>query len=105
VAALDDLRVLVCLGGFAWRAALHWAGVRPKPAFAHGGEHRLGSGLVLLGSYHPSPRNVHTGLLTEPMLDEVFAGAQARRLGLSPGAAVGDVTWNALRSGGLRGSR
>jgi uracil-DNA glycosylase len=75
VAALDDLRVLVCLGGFAWRAALHWAGVRPKPAFAHGGEHRLGSGLVLLGSYHPSPRNVHTGLLTEPMLDEVFAQA------------------------------
>ncbi|SFW75354.1 uracil-DNA glycosylase [Amycolatopsis australiensis] len=77
VAALEDLRVIVCLGGFAWRAALRWAGVRPQPKFAHGGAHRLDGGLTLLGSYHPSPRNVHTGLLTEPMLDDVFGRARA----------------------------
>src|SRR5437870_10720436 len=26
----------------------------PRPRFAHGAEHRLASGLVLLSSYHPS---------------------------------------------------
>jgi uracil-DNA glycosylase len=76
VAALPRLRVLVCLGAFAWNTALHWAGVHPKPRFAHGAEHRLDSGLVLLASYHPSQQNTNTGLLTEAMLDAVFHRAR-----------------------------
>ena len=33
-------KVVLCLGGFAWDAALRVYGVRPKPKFGHGAEHR-----------------------------------------------------------------
>jgi uracil-DNA glycosylase family 4 len=83
VDALDGVRVVVCLGGFAWDAATRWAGVRPRPRFGHGTEHVVASGpregLVLLGCYHPSPQNTATRRLTAPMLDAVLL--RARDLG------------------------
>ena len=75
---LSDVKVLVCLGAFAWDAALRLSSVKPKPKFAHGAEHTTPSGLTLLGCYHPSQQNTFTGVLTEPMLDAVFL--QAREL-------------------------
>jgi uracil-DNA glycosylase len=71
-------RVIVCLGGFAWDAACRLLAVRPKPRFAHGAEHPVEGGPVLLGTYHPSQQNTFTGRLTEPMLDAVLQ--RARRL-------------------------
>lgn len=81
---LPHARVVLCLGGFAWDAALRRlasAGLpvpRPRPAFGHGAVASVG-GLSLLGSYHPSQQNTFTGKLTEQMLDEVFETARELR--------------------------
>ncbi len=80
---LSRARVIVCLGGFGWDAALRALGAfgvaipRPRPRFGHGAAVELGS-YALLGCYHPSQQNTFTGRLTEPMLDEVFATARER---------------------------
>ena len=77
----DSLRVIVCLGHFAWQAA--WREIArmgrpvpvPRPAFGHGVEVDL-SGLLVLGCYHPSQQNTFTGRVTGPMLDAVFERAR-----------------------------
>ena len=89
------VRVIVCLGGFAWQAAwpmLRSAGFtlpRPRPKFGHGSEVALatpagpGGGapagargqVLLLGCYHPSQQNTFTGRVTPAMLDQVFGRA------------------------------
>jgi uracil-DNA glycosylase len=84
---LPRVRVIVCLGAFAWdaalrvRAALGDPAPRPKPRFGHGAE-APGERWTLLGSFHPSQQNTFTGRLTEAMLDAVFA--RSRELAGSP---------------------
>ena len=92
VAELDhvkDVRVVVCLGAFAWdaalrlRAALGHPPPRPRPKFGHGAlwyddgqTEPHPPGFALLGTYHPSQQNTFTGVLTEPMLDDVLRTAR-----------------------------
>jgi uracil-DNA glycosylase len=77
---LTRARVILCLGGFAWDAALRTLAVggasvpRPRPKFGHGSEAEVGD-YVLLGCFHPSQQNTFTGRLTEPMMDDVLARA------------------------------
>jgi uracil-DNA glycosylase family 4 len=80
--SLEKARVTIALGriafdGFlaAWRELGREVG-KPKPRFAHGSEHRLGTGAYLLGSYHPSQQNTFTGKLTRPMFHQVFRRAR-----------------------------
>ena len=68
-------RVIVCLGAYAWDGACRLLSLRPKPRFAHGAEHAVERGPVLLGTYHPSQQNTFTGKLTEDMLDAVLTRA------------------------------
>ncbi|MGV0745524.1 uracil-DNA glycosylase [Mycolicibacterium sp. XJ870] len=71
------VRVVVALGGFAWRAALELIGApKPAPKFGHGVIAPL-DGVTLLGCYHPSQQNTFTGRLTTAMLDEIFATAKS----------------------------
>jgi uracil-DNA glycosylase family 4 len=89
--SLRDLRVIVCLGGFAWQvvwpqlAAVGLTVPRPRPPFGHGAEvmlpppPRLGAadgGLLVLGCYHPSQQNTFTGRVNDAMLDAVFTRAR-----------------------------
>ena len=88
------LRVIVCLGGFAWQAlwpVLAAAGYempRPRQAFGHGAETVLRSegqpDVLLLGCYHPSQQNTFTGRLTPAMLDRIFTRASAFARGAVP---------------------
>jgi uracil-DNA glycosylase len=66
------VRVIVCLGAFAWNAVAP----RPLPRFTHGAEAAAG-GRTLLGCFHPSQQNTFTGKLTPAMLDTVLARARA----------------------------
>jgi uracil-DNA glycosylase len=67
---------VVCLGSFAYEAACAEFSVKPRPKFAHGVEVESPSGVIVLGSFHPSQQNTFTGRLTEPMLDRVFSRAR-----------------------------
>jgi len=85
VAALPHLRVVVALGKVAWDAWLAFVATstprpRPRPVFSHGAVARLApagtpgpAGLTLVGCFHPSRQNTHTGRVTPAMYDEVFA--------------------------------
>jgi uracil-DNA glycosylase family 4 len=81
---LRDVRVVVCLGAFAWDAALRLRAVRglpvprPRPRFGHGASFGDGGPLPLLGCFHPSQQNTFTGRLTAPMLDDVLLAARER---------------------------
>jgi uracil-DNA glycosylase len=78
---LTEVRVIVCLGAFAWDAALRLLDARghdiprPRPKFGHAAEAEVGP-YTLLGSFHPSQQNTFTGKLTEPMMDAVFTRAR-----------------------------
>jgi uracil-DNA glycosylase family 4 len=81
VSLLRELRVVVCLGGFAWESALRLRAMldgdpipRPRPRFGHAVE-LAGAPWTLLGCFHPSQQNTFTGRLTPEMMDAVFARA------------------------------
>jgi uracil-DNA glycosylase family 4 len=82
---LSEVRVVVCLGAFAWDGALRLLGAiagpaapvrRPRPRFGHGAE-LVDEPYSLIGCYHPSQQNTFTGKLTEPMIDAVLERARS----------------------------
>lgn len=102
----EGLRVLVALGGYAYRHVMRifrdrgWEVPSPMPDFGHGLELELeapeswnsndnsnltglsrpfagGRRLTLLCSYHPSQQNTFTGTLTQEMFDAVWRRARS----------------------------
>lgn len=76
LALLTDLRVIVCLGGYALDGLSRALGLKPRPKFGHGAEFELAGGRTVLCCFHPSQQNTFTGRLTEPMMDDVFRRAR-----------------------------
>jgi uracil-DNA glycosylase len=82
-ALLRNVRAVVCLGrmactaylGYARRAGATVDGIE----FGHGARLRIEGFPTLYCAYHPSPRNTHTGKLTEAMLLKVFNRAKKDR--------------------------
>ena len=80
---LPRVRAVLCLGAFAWAAALRARTVgglpspRPLPRFGHAAVWLPGDlgGPALVGSYHPSQQNTFTGKLTPAMLDAAIEAA------------------------------
>lgn len=81
---LHNLRLVVCLGRIAFEGLLAWArrtgqiASRSGYTFAHGAQHTLPNGLIVIASYHPSLQNTNTGKLTRPMFLDIFL--RARRM-------------------------
>jgi uracil-DNA glycosylase family 4 len=91
---LPRVRAVLCLGAFAWAAALRARTVgglpspRPLPRLGHATVWFPGDlgGPALVGSYHPSQQNTFTGKLTPAMLDAAIQAA----VELSSPAATGE---------------
>ena len=76
LALLPNVRVVLCLGAFAWDAAFRLRGAvpRPRPKFGHGAL-LPGEPWAMLGCFHPSQQNTFTGKLTPAMIDDVLGRA------------------------------
>jgi len=81
--SLKSVRVVITLGKVAFDQYLKACRecallpARPSLAFRHGAFHRLPTGVMLLGSFHPSQQNTFTGKLTKAMFHQVFRQARA----------------------------
>jgi uracil-DNA glycosylase family 4 len=90
IAALPRIRVVVALGRIAFDAWLQLlrrrgSAMRPRPPFSHGvvvtpptTNYPTIQLPTLIGCYHPSRQNTHTGKLTPRMMADVFR--KARRM-------------------------
>ena len=62
---LKNLKVIVALGKIAFDACVYFFkknhNYSKKIKFSHGCSYQLPNNITLIGSYHPSPRNVNTG--------------------------------------------
>jgi uracil-DNA glycosylase family 4 len=83
LAALANLKAIVCLGKVSHDATLRALGARPaRHLFAHAARHVVeaaGGPVTLFDSYHCSRYNTQTRRLTEAMFHDVFAMACALR--------------------------
>ena len=77
---LKKLRVIVTLGKVAFDNCIKLhkqkLNFKQKFIFKHGKTQFLPNGLIILPSYHPSPRNVNTKLITNKMMVNLFKKAK-----------------------------
>ena len=80
ILSLKKLRVIVTLGRIAFDNCIKLYkqkfNVKKKFIFKHGKTQLLPNGLIILSSYHPSPRNVNTKLVSNEMMVNIFKKAK-----------------------------
>jgi uracil-DNA glycosylase len=74
---MSNLKVVVGLGKIGFDSCLKFIRkthpIKMKDfKFGHGVRYELPNGLILFGSFHPSPRNVNTRKLTFKMMVQFF---------------------------------
>ena len=80
ILSLKKLRVIVTLGKVAYDNCIKLYkkkfSIKRKFIFKHGETQILPNGLIILSSYHPSPRNVNTKLISNKMMVNLFRKAK-----------------------------
>ena len=80
ILSLKKLKVIVTLGKVAFDNCLKLYKqkfkMKQKFIFKHGKAQLLPNGLIILSSYHPSPRNVNTKLISNKMMVDLFKRAK-----------------------------
>ena len=80
ILSLKKLRVIVTLGKVAFDNCIKLYkqkfNIKQKFVFKHGKTYLLPNGLIILSSYHPSPRNVNTKLISKKMMVNLFKKAK-----------------------------
>ena len=73
---LKNLKVIVALGKIAFDACKYFYKTKynfnMKINFAHNKIYKLPNNIILVGCYHPSPRNVNTGRINEKKMTNLF---------------------------------
>ena len=73
---LKNLKVIVALGKIAFDACVYFYktnyGFSGKIKFGHNSIYHLSNNIMLVGCYHPSPRNVNTGRINEQKMTSLF---------------------------------
>ena len=73
---LKDLRAIIALGKIAFDACVEFYKayyvLRNKYKFVHGKSYKLPNNILLVGCYHPSPRNVNTGRINQKKMTNLF---------------------------------
>ena len=77
---LENLKVIVTLGKVAFDNCIKLFkqkfNIKQKYVFKHGKSQLLPNGMIILSSYHPSPRNVNTKLISNKMMVDLFKKAK-----------------------------
>ena len=77
---LKNLKVIVTLGRVAFDNCIKLYkknySINKKFIFKHGVQYMLPDGKILIPSYHPSPRNVNTKVITPIMINRLFKKAK-----------------------------
>ena len=80
ILSLKKLKVIVTLGKVAFDNCIKMYKqkfkIKKKFVFKHGKTQILPNGLIILSSYHPSPRNVNTKLISNKMMVNLFKKAK-----------------------------
>ena len=80
ILSLKRLKVIVTLGKVAFdnctKLYKQKFEIKKKFIFKHGNTYLLPNGLIILSSYHPSPRNVNTKLISDKMMVNLFKKAK-----------------------------
>ena len=74
---LKNTSTILALGKIAYDACINYYkqqyDIRNKDyIFSHGSQNKLPDNKILIGSYHPSPRNVNTGRINEEKMTALF---------------------------------